>query len=339
MAGSQSRQMPDPRPLIELSTAYWDAQTFLTANRIGLFPLLANGPLSAEQIAAALETAPRPTRLFLNACAGLGLLLCEDGCFQNSPVSATYLVPGSPAFMGNAFRYSDDLFATWGDLETALREDRPMLAAAEYLGDDDERTRHFVYGMHNRALGIGQALVSMVDLTGRQRLLDVGGGPGTYSMLLTARFPGLTSTVLELPGVAAIAAEILAANDAAERVAVLAGDYQETPFPKEQDVVLISGVLHRESETGCQNLIDNACAALRPGGLILLSDVFADSGGLSPRFATLFGLNMLLTARDGGVHADADVQTWMNRSGFEQTRIDAFPPPMPHRLITGVKSG
>ena len=59
--------------------------------------------------------------------------------------------------------------------------------------------------MHERALGIARALVGSLDLNGRRAMLDVGGGPGTYSVLLTERFPGLKSEVLELPGVAAVA--------------------------------------------------------------------------------------------------------------------------------------
>ena len=53
--------------------------------------------------------------------------------------------------------------------------------------------------------------------------------------------------------------------------------------------------------------------------------------------AALFGLNMRLTAPDGQVHADADVARWMADAGFGQVDTRPFPPPMPHRLVTGVK--
>jgi hypothetical protein len=43
----------------------------------------------------------------------------------------------------------------------------------------------------------------------------------------------------------------------------------------------------------------------------VVSDVFTDEGGALPTFAAMFGLNMMLTAPDGGVHADADVMRWM----------------------------
>jgi cyclopropane fatty-acyl-phospholipid synthase-like methyltransferase len=192
--------------------------------------------------------------------------------------------------------------------------------------------------MHDRTLSIGRALPEMIDLAGRKKMLDVGGGPGTYSALLTERFPGLQSEVLELAGVARIAREILAETGAAERVKMRDGDYLSTAYGDGYDVVLMSGMFHRESESNCRRLIDKASACLEPGGLLVVSDIFADEGGASPAFATLFGLNMMLTAPDGGIHADADVAAWMTDAAFTGIERQNFPPPMPHRIVTGVRS-
>ena len=190
---------------------------------------------------------------------------------------------------------------------------------------------YFVYGMHHRALGIARALVPSLDLTGRRQMLDVGGGPGTYSALLAQRYPDLHCTVLELPGVAAIAEEIIAEMGVADRVGLIPGDYFKTEFPSGNDVVLMSGMFHRETEENCRMLIDKSAAALDQGGLLIISDVFADAGGMRPPFAALFGLNMMLTAPDGGVHADSDVTQWLNDAGFVDVVARPFPPPMPHR--------
>jgi hypothetical protein len=134
----------------------------------------------------------------------------------------------------------------------------------------------------------------------------------------------------------AIAREIVAGMGAAERVNCLPGDYLKTPFPGGNDVVLISGVLHRETEAACRELIERAKASLEPGCLLILSDVFTDAGGGTPAFAALFGLNMLLTAPHGGVHADADVAAWLTAAGCQDITIRPFPPPLPHRVVRGV---
>jgi len=341
MSAAQPQQpgaaAPNPSSIVRLSTAYWESQTLLTANRLRLFDVLANGAKSAEEVAAELKLDPRSTALFLRACVGLGLLQESSGRFANSGVAAAFLVTRSPAFMGNVIRYSDQLYGTWGKLEDALRSGRPALPAETYLGDDPVRTHSFVQAMHERALGIARALVSVLDLKDRRAMLDVGGGPGTYSVLLTERFPGLRAEVLELPGVAAVARDLVAAAGASDRVTLRDGDYHSAAFGAGKDVVLMSGMFHRETEQACKSLITRAADCLISGGLLVVSDVFTDEGGTQPTFAAMFGLNMMLTAPDGGVHSDSDVNRWMAECGFRDLRMVPLPPPMPHRVVLGVK--
>ena len=332
-----NRIVPDSSSIMALSTAFWDSQVLLTANRIGVFDALAQGPIKTAAICEVLNTQPRPTRLLLKACVALGLLRETDAGYTNSEQADAYLVTGKPAYLGNAIRYSDNLYETWGRLEHALREDRPQMPSATYLGENAEVTRDFVYGMHNRALGVGRVLVELVDLTGCTMMLDVGGGPGTYSALLAGRYPDLHCRVFDLPGIVTHAADIIASMGVADRVETCAGDYTETAFPDQNDVVLISGVFHRETGEGCRQLIDKASESLAPGGQLIICDVFTDADGTGPAFATLFGLNMLLTAADGGVHADADVAAWMEQAGFRTKPVVDFPGPMPHRVIVGKK--
>lgn len=328
----------DPSAIIGLSTAYWSSQTLLTANRLRIFDVLASGPQRADEVATQLQLDERCTALLLNACVSLGLCEKHADQFQNSRASSTFLVSTSADSLANAINYSDDLYATWGQLETALRTGRSAKKAETYLGADEAQTRHFVYGMHDRAMAIGRALPELLDLTDRKTMLDVGGGPGTYSALLTERFPGLRSNVLELAGVARIGREILDEMGASDTVSMIDGDYHSSDYGSGYDVVLMSGMFHRETEANCRVLIGKARDCLDPGGLLVVNDIFADEGGASPTFAALFGLNMMLTAPDGGIHADADVASWMTDAGFVDIDRQNFPPPMPHRVVTGIKS-
>jgi cyclopropane fatty-acyl-phospholipid synthase-like methyltransferase len=135
-----------------------------------------------------------------------------------------------------------------------------------------------------------------------------------------------------------VARELVAAAGASDRVSLRDGDYHSADFGTGKDVVLMSGMFHRETEQACRGLIARAAACLNPGGLLVVSDVFTDQGGALPTFAAMFGLNMMLTAPDGGVHADSDVKQWMGDAGFREMRMLPLPPPMPHRVVLGVKS-
>ncbi|WP_405234321.1 methyltransferase [Lentisalinibacter salinarum] len=336
-ANPEQASHPDPSGIMALSTAYWGSQTLITANRLGVFDILQGGARPAVEVAGELGLDERMTELFLNALAGLGLLDKAGERYGNSRVSQVFLTSASPASMRDSLRFMDDLYATWGDLENALRSGEPAKAPETYLGGDEAQTRNFVRSMHDRALAIGRGLVEVVDPDGRTRLLDVGGGPGTFSALLTERHPQLEADVLELEGVAAVAEQILAETGAADRVRMIRGDYHTSEFGTGYDMVLMSGMFHRESAENCRRLIAKSAACLEPGGLLVVTDVFTDPDGTTPEFSALFGMTMMLTAPDGCVHADSDVADWMQDAGFSTVERRPFPPPMPHRVISGTK--
>ena len=326
-----------PAPIVQMATGYWASSVLLTANRLGVFTAIGQGEATVESLAARLGLSAYPLDNFLGALVSLGLLEKRGAAFANSPLSATFLVEGAPAYMGQALRYSDDLYPVWGKLGETLKTGAPALPHHDILGDDPEKTRHFVLGMHSRALGIGQSMAAVLDLSGRRRLLDVGGGPGTYSCLLVKKNPGLTSVSMDLPAVVAIAKTIIAGFGLSERVEARVGDYHQDAYPAGNDVVLCSGMFHRETAGSCQAILRKSFAALEPGGLVVVHDVLANEQRTGPAFSMLFGLNMALTATYGTVHSAQEVARWMTEAGFVETRELPLPPPWPEGLVLGKK--
>lgn len=326
-----------PAPIFQLATGYWSSSLLLTANRLGLFTAIGASKCTVADLAQRLSLSLYPLDNFLNALVALGFLERVDGGYRNSALSSTFLVEGKPAYMGEALKYSDDLYSVWGRLEETLRSGKPALAHQAILGDDPERTRHFVLGMHNRALGMGQSLASVLDLSGRKRLLDVGGGPATYSCLLVRRNPGLTSRSMDLPAVVAIAKGIVEGFGLSDRVAPLVGDYHMDIYPDGNDVVLCSGMFHREPADSCRAILRKSFAALEPGGLVVVHDVLSNREKTGPVFSQLFGLNMALTADYGTVHSAEEVAGWMREAGFVNTSELPLPPPWPEGLVLGHK--
>ena len=245
---------------------------------------------------------------------------------------------GRPAYLGGALTYARDLYPAWGGLTNLVKSGRPPMPPETILGEDKAKTRAFVMAMHERAKGIGSILSQIVDLTGRKRLIDVGGGPGTYSVMLCQRTPGLTATVLDRPGVLAVTRELVDASGFADRVTLLPGDYLQTPFGSGFDVALLSGMMHRETEDGVMLLLRKAFAALEPGGQVIVSDVFFDDDHKnSPPFTTSFALNMMVTSDHGSAHAKTEMQRWLAAAGFGAIEVRDMPKPNPHSLVLGTK--
>ncbi|NIR07513.1 MAG: SAM-dependent methyltransferase, partial [Candidatus Aminicenantes bacterium] len=88
--------------------------------------------------------------------------------------------------------------------------------------------------------GRADAFIENIDLSGRKKLLDVGGGPGTYSIAACRRFPKLKAVVFDLPETIAIANEVIAGEGMQDRVTTRAGNWETDTFGKDNDVVLFS---------------------------------------------------------------------------------------------------
>ncbi len=335
---NQATTLPNPALLMQLALAHRSSAVLFAAVNLDVFSLLAEGPMTAADLARRAGSAPEATRLLLEACVAEGLLERDHDTFTNTPVVDAFLVRGRPAFSASGFKYAEDLYPAWGRLADLVRSGRPPMPPETILGDDPEKTRHFVYAMHERARGIGSVLSHIVNLSGRKRLLDVGGGPGTYSATLVAQTPGLTATVLDVPGVLKVTRELIDMSGVADRITLLPGNYLTSSFGSGHDVALLSGMMHRETPANCRLLLRKAFEALESGGLVIVSDVFFDDDAKrTPPFAVYFALNMMLTSDEGAAHAKTEMAAWMREVGFLDVQTRELPKPNPHTLVLGTR--
>lgn len=332
--------MPSPQKIIDIANAFYQSQTLFSASDLGVFAKLAElGSADAPTLARALELNPRGAELLLNACAAIGLLEKDGASFRNSPDAAAFLVPGGRGDLSKAIRYNRDVYAAWGKAGEFARTGKPVEKPEIHLGDDPARTRAFALSMHGRAMAIGQMVVPLLKLDGCRNLLDVGGGPGAYATLIARANPGITCWTLDLPAISAIAAELVAATEVADRVKTLAGDYHTAEFRNGMDAVIFFGVLHQESPEMISTLFRRAYGCLRPGGKIYVMDMMTDASGTAPEFSALFALNMALTTENGWVFSDDSLKAWLAGAGFTDFQVRPLPAPMPHWLASATKEG
>jgi SAM-dependent methyltransferase len=328
----------DPNRIVDMASAFYESAILFAASDLGVFWKLAGlGEADLDSLVSACGLDQRGGRILLDACVALGLLEKDKGRYRNGPEAALFLVPGSPADLSGAIRYNRDVYGAWGRLKEMALSGRPVEKPEVHLGDDPDRTRTFVMAMHGRALGIGRAVVPLLDLAGRHRILDVGGGPGTYSVLIAEANPGVECVVIDLPDVVEIAEELIEKAGLSARVKTVAGDYLAVQFPSGNDAILLFGVLHQESPESILALLRRAHTALAPGGVIYVLDMMTDASRARPKFSALFSVNMALTTDHGWVFSEDDLAGWLDEAGFHDFASRPMPPPMPHRLASATK--
>ena len=330
--------MINPARIISMASSFYDSCILFTASDLGIFAKLAEcGSADARTMATDLQLDLRGTRLLLDACVALDLLQKVGDFYQNTREGELFLVPGSPCDLSGAIRYNRDVYPAWGKLNSLVKTGKPVETPEAHLGLDGERTRTFVLSMHYRALAIGRAVIGEMNLAGCKKLLDVGGGPGTYSVLISKAYPEIDCTVLDLPEIVKVADELIHQQGCEDRVCTTAGDYRTMPFPAGFDVVNFFGMFHQESPESISLLLKKAYNALNPGGIVNIMDMMTDHTHTKPAFSALFAVNMALTTDNGWVFSDEELKGWLDEAGFVNAVVKPLPPPMPHSFAMAWK--
>ncbi|MDD4873157.1 MAG: methyltransferase [Kiritimatiellae bacterium] len=328
----------NPSRIVDMASNFYDSCVLFAASDFGIFAKLAElKQANSETVAKACGMDTRGANLLLDACVALGLLNKEGNQYSNTPESSLFLVAGSPADLTKAIRYNRDVYPAWGKLADMVKTGKPVERPEIHLGEDKDRTRNFVLSMHGRALGIGRAVVPQLNLQGKRKLFDVGGGPGTYSTLIARANPDIVCTVLDLPEVVKVAGELIQAEGMQNRVKTMAGDYHTAQFPGRNDVVIFFGVLHQESPESISNLFKHTYDSLTPGGVVYVLDMMTDSTHTRPKFSALFAVNMALTTKNGWVFSDQELEGWLTGAGFTGFSCRPLSSPMPHWLASAKK--
>jgi len=308
--------MPEvtPTAIFQVATGFMAAKQLFVASEIGLFEQLADSPSTLEQLAARTGIHSRPLRIVADAMVALGFLQRRGGLYENSPVAATFLAGTSPADLRPALRYWNRLnYPRWMQLEDAVRTDQAVFGDFAVSGDEQ---RLYSEGVDAITSGTAAALAREYDFTRHQRVVDVGGGTGTFLVALLRQNSGLTATLFDSPSVAAMAAERLAQHPLAPRISIVGGDFFHDPIPGGHDVVLLANIVHNFSSQRNRALLRNVRSAVAPEARLLLVDFWTDPTHSQPIFAALMAGAFLLVSGEGTVYSADEGRDWLEATGW-----------------------
>jgi SAM-dependent methyltransferase len=275
--------------LSALAYGFIASKALFAALELDLFTLVADGPVSAAELAVKTGVAENRMQTLLHALAALGLLVPTAQGYTNAPAAQRWLVRGAPEALGEYFRLQvgRQIYPALTHLDAGLAGTGGAFATLTGLLSSPEEARTFTDAQHAGSLGAARVLAGRLDgdLTGAPRLLDVGGGSGAFSIAFAERAPGLRATVLDLPEVVEVARGYRDAAGLGDRVDLLAADAVRDPWPPDQDVVLLSYLLSAVADAEIDVVLDRARDCLRPGGLLVVHDFMLDddpAGGAAP---------------------------------------------------------
>ncbi len=322
--------------LQEMVQGFWHSGALMAAVELGLFTAVSKGAGSFAEAAAALDITETNAERLMIACVALKLLeLGDDGRMTNAPDVERFLVEGSPRYAGPWMLFTKPRWDDWGKLSEKLKS-KTVDRLGKYGEFTVERAREYHKATYSIGMGAGRRFARQVDMSGRKRLMDLGGGSGAYSIVATGAYEGLKAVVLDLPAVVVVAREVIAENGASERVAAEACDFTADPFPTDCDVAVMASNLPIYSREIIADVVKKTFDALLPGGEMHLIGETLDDDRRGPVGPALWGLSEAISGTTGLAHTNADCIGYFENAGFHDVTLNEFVPGSLAR-ITGHK--
>jgi hypothetical protein len=330
-------ERPTTVRLQKLSWAFTQSAVLFGAIEAGFFTAVAKYGDSAETIAQALDITVPNTQRMIVALLTLGLIERDGTGFRNAPDVERFLVQDQPSYAGDWVHWFHHQWGAWGELGQRLQAMGEEKSLGFYTeGFTVEHARRYHQATASVGMGAARKFLREVDLTGRRKILDLGGGSGAYSIQAARQYPEIEAVVLDLPEVVVVSRDFITEHGVAERVTAEACDFTADPLPGGADVILMNSNLPQYSGEVIQAVVQKAYDALEPGGEMHICGEMVNedwNGPLIPAMCAMHGALFQSTALP---HTPTDCIGYFEAAGFQDIQVREFIPDILQH-ITGRK--
>jgi len=332
-----SRLMNYREGVIGLGYDFIKARVLQTAFELDLFERIGQETKTVRTLAEEMKANQRSLELFLNAVASLGFLEVDGSGYHNTKYGKEIFLKAAPLYIGDYIKLHGDGFQDWAKLGEVVRLGKSIDQPDFFKTHQPEVTAGFAHAMHNTAMGHAEHLAKKLSLKGAKTLLDLGGGPGTFTIHFLKENSELKATIFDLPETLKTTCQYVERAQVSNRVEFQAGDFNQDEIHGTFDVCFLSHIIHGQDVQKNQKLFSKVFAHLNPDGRFIVQDFFLNPDKHSPQFSALFALMMLLHTEGGKTYSFEEVEEWMRAAGFSKTTRLRLQLPRAISLLIGEK--
>lgn len=304
----------------------WSAQAITAAADLGIADALAKGPLTADELAAAVDADAGAVARLLRALMGRGIFRQHrDGRYWLTPLADPLRRDAEVSLAGFArWVGSPQHREHWSRLTEAVRTGRATVPGLrgkpvfDYLADEPELAEIFNDAMTGTSQLAIAPVIAAYDFGSHSTIVDIGGGHGRPLAAILDAAPRSRGVLFDLPHVVAGAPAVLRENGVDDRVRIVEGSFFGA-VPEGGDAYLLKGVIHDWSDDDAARILHNVRTAAGPGKYLLLVELVIP-GHRHDFPGKWMDLDMLV-GTDARERTSAEYGDLLSRAGFELTRV------------------
>ncbi|HEX6548856.1 MAG TPA: methyltransferase [Candidatus Dormibacteraeota bacterium] len=310
---------------LRLVMAFRVSQCVRVAASLRLPELLAAGPRSDAELAAATGTNRPSLRRLLRTLVALGLLT-EDGSDRFAVTRLGQELSAERAGPAAEFFPAEVHWAAWQRLDHSIRTGERAFDLVhgmrnwELYARSPEWGARFDAAMRATTGHVAAALPRAHDFSRYTTVVDVGGGDGTVLIEVLRANPKVRGVLFDRPDVVARAETRFAASDVAGRVQTASGSFLEG-VPGGGDAYILKSILHDWEDESARAILSRVREAARGGAdLLLVERVLPERPGPEDLDSLLGDLNMMVN-NGGQERTVREFEQLMETTGFRLAEV------------------
>ncbi len=323
--------------MFDLVAGFCHSQILMALVKFDIPAQLLNHDASVTQLAHRAKVPVERMKVLLDGGVALGLLRYRREQYGLSRRGAA--LAGVPGLQG-MIRHHDVLYRDLsdpvaffrGEVETELADFWPYVFGAG-AARDPETARVYSDLMSDSQGLVAADTLSMVDLSGTRRLMDVGGGTGAFLAAVARTYPKIDLHLFDLPAVAPAARHRFDGMQESHRLTITPGSFRDDALPAGADIITLVRVLYDHADDTVMALLKSVFRSLPTGGRLIVSEPMTGNRAGDAYFA-LYCMAM----RTGRARSASEIASLASAAGFDRIVIPRAPRPFVTSVVECVKS-
>ncbi len=317
---------PPEMAMLQMTSGYWISQSIYAAAKLGIPDLLKDGPKSYEELASSTETNARSLYRVLRALAQVGVFAeKQEGTFALTPLSSCLRSDDPKSVRALAILFGEEQYKAWGDILHSVRTGESSfehlfgMPVFQYYAQNPEAEKTFNAAMTSGSDAEKAAVVQTYDFSTIHKLVDIGGGQGSFIASILKANPTLKGVLFDLPSVVEGAKDVLSAEGVAERCEIVGGSFYDS-VPSGADAYILKHVLHDWDDDTSLTILKNCHRSIQENGKLLVVEQIVPPGN-EPALAKFMDVNMMMLHPGGCERTEAEYQALFEAAGFKLTKV------------------